>query len=335
MPLSPAIMALMFVSVVVCLMLSLASVFAFKVLRHWDIQSGSEQQLVLERGTYLIATLLTWVFSFELLALLLFIYNAESMSGQFVGAMCATGVLNVNAWGWPALFIKIGVFFLGAVWLTLNYLDNQGYDYPLIRYKYALLMVIAPLAVIELILQWNYFAEMNPEVITSCCGSLFSEQGEGVAAEISGVAPDRMLPLFILSGVCLLGSGLWVALRGRMGWLFALFAGLGFIVALASVVSFISLYIYEHPHHHCPFCILKPGYDYVGYFLYLPLFTGTALALSIGVVTPWRTVSSLKQSVAQLTPRLSGVALVFFILFYLVSAWSIWRSHLTMEGVWW
>ena len=74
--LNPAIMALILVSGLVSLMLLLATGFALRVLGHWDISSGSERQLTLERQTYLIATLLTWAFAAELVSLLLFIYNA-------------------------------------------------------------------------------------------------------------------------------------------------------------------------------------------------------------------------------------------------------------------
>ncbi|MCU7809948.1 MAG: hypothetical protein KZQ77_01745, partial [Candidatus Thiodiazotropha sp. (ex Notomyrtea botanica)] len=224
--LNPAIMALVLVSAVVCLMMLLASGFAVRVLLRWDINSGSERQLRLERRTYLISTLLIWAFSFQLMSLMLFIYNAESMSGQFVGAMCATGVLNVNAWGWPTLFLKMGVFFSGAVWIALNYLDNQGYDYPLIRYKYLLLLAILPLVVAEFILQLLYFTNMDPDVITSCCGTLFSAQSEGVAAEVSSLSPSSMSLGFAFTGVMVISSGVWVALRGRNGWLFALLSGI-------------------------------------------------------------------------------------------------------------
>ncbi len=193
--LNPAIMALILVSGLVSLMLLLATGFALRVLRHWDISSGSERQLQLERQTYLIATLLTWAFAAELVSLLLFVYNAEALSGQFVGAMCATGVLNVNAWGWPTLFLKIAVFFSGAVWLALNHLDNQGRDYPLVRLKYALLLLILPLVLTESYVQLEHFLNMDPAVITSCCGSLFSADAQGVAAEVSGLEPaTAMVP---------------------------------------------------------------------------------------------------------------------------------------------
>ena len=94
--LNPSILALLMVSVVVALLLLLASIFALQILRAWDISSGSQRQLVLERRTYLISTLLVFCFLAELVSLLLFVYNAEQLSGRFVGAMCATGVLNAK-----------------------------------------------------------------------------------------------------------------------------------------------------------------------------------------------------------------------------------------------
>ena len=66
-----------------------------------------------------------------------------------------------------------------------------------------------------------------------------------------------------------------------------------FVAAITGILSFVSLYIYEHPHHHCPFCILKPEYDYQGYWLYLPLFVATAAGLGAGAMQPFARVPSL------------------------------------------
>lgn len=66
-----------------------------------------------ERRTYLISTLLGFALGAELLSLLLFVQTAESLSSQFIGAMCATGVLNINHFGFP-LLLKIAVFFSGG-----------------------------------------------------------------------------------------------------------------------------------------------------------------------------------------------------------------------------
>ena len=257
--LNPAILALILVSVVVLLMMVASALFALQLLRHWDIRSGSERQLSLERRTYLIATLMTWVFAFELLSLLLFVYTAESLSGQFVGAMCATGVLNANPWGWPTLLLKIGLFFGGALWLALNGLDNRGEDYPLIRHKYALLLLLVPFIAAEAWLQLQFFLALSPNIITSCCGSLFASDAKGVAAGMSAIPPATAAWGLALSGAVVLLSGLAYLLRRRGAWLFALSAIAAFVVALLAVISLLSPSLYEHPHHHCPFCILKGG----------------------------------------------------------------------------
>jgi hypothetical protein len=52
-------------------------------------------------------------------------------------------------------------------------------------------------------------------------------------------------------------------------YLFAMFAGLFFLLSLAATISFISLYIYELPTHHCPFDMLQKSSNFVGYPIYL------------------------------------------------------------------
>ncbi len=333
--LNPAIIALFIVSAVISLMLLLATVFVIRILRSWDINSGSELQLRLERRTYLISTLLTMAFTSELISLLLFVYNAESMSGQFVGAMCATGVLNVNVWGWPTLFLKMVIFFSGSIWLAVNYLDNKGYDYPLVRVKYWLLLLILPLVMAEFYVQARYFLEMDPDVITSCCGSLFSADAKGVAAEVSSLSPGQAIVALYASGLVVMLTGTLFLFRNKGGLIFALSAVAAFIAALVAIVSYISLYIYEHPHHHCPFCILKSGHDYAGYTLYIPLFLAASMALATGAISPWGNIPSLKQAVAVDSSRITYISLILFVVFYAMSTYWVLQSPLTMQSVWW
>jgi hypothetical protein len=333
--LNPAILALVTVSVVIALMMALAAGFAIRILRYWDINSGSELQLNLERRTYLVSTLLTWVFASELVSLLLFVYNAESMSGQFVGAMCATGVLNVNAWGWPTLFLKMGIFFLGAAWLALNYLDNQGYDYPLIRVKFFLLLLILPLTFAEFFVQGAYFLNMEPDVIVSCCGSLFSDRGPGVGNDVSSISPTTALVLLYGSGLFVMLSGTWFLMFRRGNLLFFATTVFAFAAAIVAIISYVSPYIYEHPNHHCPFCILKSGHDFAGYTLYIPLFLASAIAFGSAMISPWDKISSLSAKVAVLAPRFTYISLMLFALFYAIATYWVLQSNLSMEGVWW
>jgi hypothetical protein len=333
--LNPAILALSIVSFVVACMMLLATGFGLQVVRHWDIGSGSELQLTMERRTYLISTLVAFSFMAELVALLLFIYNAEQISSQFVGAMCATGVLNVDPYGWPTLYLKIAIFFSGAVWLTLNHVDNKARDYPLVRVKYGLLLLILPLVIAELVLQTRYFLGMDPDIITSCCGSLFTPEGQGVAAELSGVEPGTAMLLLTVSGAAALLTGGWYLFQRKSGIAFAVTSLTTFLIALLAIVSCVALYIYEHPHHHCPFCILKEGHDFMGYYLYIPLFIATAMALGAGAIAPLRNITSLKEIIPAESRQLIGVSMLFMLLFYLVAAYAILGSNLTMVEVWW
>jgi hypothetical protein len=94
----------------------------------------------------------------------------------------------------------------------------------------------------------------------------------------------------------------------------------------------VSSYIYEHPNHHCPFCILKPEYGYYGYALYGPLFAGTALALSAGVLQGFARVPSLACVLPALIRRQIWLSLGAFALFGVAVIWAIVRSQLILFG---
>jgi hypothetical protein len=306
---SPAIVALVIASAVSTAMLAYSSAFGWRLLRHWDLTSGSERQVSLERHTYLISTLVAFVLAIEAASLLLFIYSADRMAPLFVGAMCTVGTLNTSPYGFPALLLKVLVFFSAAVWLVLHHLDTRGYDYPLTRLKYRLLFLIVPLVVVEAYLQLRFFLALDTDVITSCCGSLFGSGRENVAAELAGLPPAPALAAFYgVMGVTL-AAGLATRRWPRIGYAYALLAAVAFAASIIAVVSVVSLYVYEHPHHHCPFCLLKAEYGYQGYLLYGPLFAGTALGLGAGAVRPFAEVESLRAVAPALERRLTDVSL--------------------------
>ncbi len=199
--LHPAIVALVIVSFLMTAMSLSGAFFGIRIIRRWDLTSGSEEQLALERRTYLISTILSYVFVFEIGSLFLFIYTADSLHTLFVGAMCAAGALYVDPYGYPTFLLKILNVILAGLWLIVNYVDNQAYDYPLIRKKYALLLILAPLILAESVVQTLYFTQMKADVITSCCGSLFSSEGSGVSSDIAAV-PAKAAMGGLLSRLC-------------------------------------------------------------------------------------------------------------------------------------
>lgn len=328
----PAIIALLFAAGLAVLMLLLAAPFAVQVIRRWDIHSGSEFQLMLERRTYLFSTLVSFVLIIQLGALLLFVFNADRLSAMFVGAMCAVGTLNVNEWGFPSLIAQMTVFFLAAMWLAINHVDTGARDYPLVRIKYALLMALLPFLIAAFWLQFQYFSALKANVITSCCGSMFSTEAKTLTADLSGMAPVPAMWLFYSAMVLTVLVALWHRRQGGRisGGLLALFSGAAFVAAITGVLSFISLYIYEHPHHHCPFCILKPEYDYQGYGLYIPLFVAAASGLGAGAIQPFARVASLRQIIPAVSARLATLAAVGFVLFTAVATWYVLSSKLLL-----
>lgn len=315
-------------------MLVYAAYYGTQIIRHWNIESGSELQLVLERKTYLISTLLSYVFGLQALSLFLFIFTADSLTPSFVGAMCAAGTLNVNEFGYPTLVLKIINFILAGLWLVLNHADNQGYDYPLIKKKYLLLVSVAPFIVLETLLQSAYFLNMEPNVITSCCGSLFSgesgQNSDGLGSEIASLPAMQMMTIFYVAMATTLISGLVFYFKRIGGYFYSALSFLTFVISLISIVSFISLYIYELPTHHCPFCIIMEGYHYIGYVLYILLFGAVVTGVGIGMLIPFRHIPSLQIVLEGFIGKLTRTSVTFYALFTLLVTYEIIFSNLIM-----
>lgn len=326
----PAIIALLLASGVAVAMLAAAAPFAVQVIRQWDLASGSERQLQLERRTYLFSTLAAFVMAVQLVALLLFVFNADRMAEMFVGAMCAVGTLNVNPWGFPALIAQMAVFFLAAAWLVVNHVDTRAPDYPLVRIKYALLLLLLPALLLSFGLQLKYFLGLKADVITSCCGSLFSGDARGFAAEVAALKPLPAMLIFYGAVAVSVGLTFAHARTQCYGYTAAAASAGAFAASLVGVLSFVSLYIYEHPNHHCPFCILKPEYGHRGYWLYVPLFAATAAGLGVGALQPFRRIASLRAIVPAVSGRLAGIAAMGYLLVAIIATYFVLHSKLIL-----
>ena len=314
----PATMALNLASLADLAALLLAAGFGLRILRHWDIASGSERQLRLERQTYLVSTLLGVVLAAELVSLFLFVHTADRLSAMFVGAMCAVGTLNASVYGFPALGLKIACFFAAAVWLIMSAVDNRGWDYPMIRAKYAALLSLLPLFAATAAVQAAFFADLKADVLVSCCSKLFTAGGSGVSADMAALPPLETLGA-LGTALAVTAAVAWPARRSP-AWavVYAAACAALFAVAVAAVVSAVSPYVYEHPHHHCPFCLLKAEYGYIGYALYLPLFGGVALGLGGAPIQAFRGRASLADVVPAASRGLVGASLALLGLFALV-----------------
>jgi len=323
--LHPAILALLLGGLLVNLLLLKAAQVGWQVMRHWRPEVADERQLDLERRSDLVTTLAHHALAFVVLSLPLFVFTAENLHPLFTGAMCATGTLNAAPYGWQVLFLKLWLFFLGGFWVIANHYDRQVESAPLLRLKYAALILLAPLSVLDLLLTYSYFSGLRPKVITSCCGSLFSSGSDNLAAEVASLEPGLAVTLFF--GALALYTLLLVTGLITNHPLAFLLTGLGavgfFLVSLAAILSFLSLYIYQLPTHHCPFDMLQGGYHYLGYPLYLGLFGTGLCGMAAGLLQLFTRNPALAVVAARARRRWAGAALAFLGLFCLVALWPM------------
>jgi hypothetical protein len=319
----PGILALLTGSLFTSLMILYAGWYGVLILRRWDLASGSELQLSMEKRTYLVSTLLSYALAFELVSLFLFIFTADRLHLLFSGAMCAAGTLNANGFGYPLLVLKIVNFLLAGTWLIVNHADNQGYDYPLIKFKYTLLVPLVPLALLELLYLFGYFSGLHADIITSCCGSLFSQERPGIAGDLASLPSAPMRLAFYGAMAATMLSGTFSFFKGKGYYLFSAVSSLSFCIALASLISFICLYIYELPTHHCPFCILQKEYGYIGYPMYAALLGGGLAGLGAGILAPFGGRGSMARVIPALQRRLTGTTLVLYAIFTLIASYKM------------
>ena len=320
----PGVLALLLASGLVSLLLTAAGWQGLQILRRWNLQSGSDVQLDLERRTYLVSTLVANALVIQILSLFLFIFTADDLHAQFVGAMCAAGSLAANPFGYPTLLAKVATCLIAGVWLILHRADTQGHDYPLIRPKYALLLVLVPLVLVETWLQARYFSGLKADVMTSCCGSLFGLGRQGLAAELAGLPPRIMQPVFWTTLGAFVGSGILLLRTRRGAAVFSILSLAFLLVSVASLVSFFCLYIYELPSHHCPFCLLQREYWFVGYPIYGSLLGGAISGLGAGALAPFHARKSLTSALPRMQAKLAWITLVFALVFTLIA--GIWMA---------
>ncbi len=326
----PAILSLLAGSTLTAALLLYGAYYAVVIVGKWDLGSGSEFQLDLENRTYLISTAVTFAFAFQIASLFLFVRTADRLHDLFVGAMCAAGTLNVNGWGYPVLLLKTANFLLAGLWLVVNHADNRGYDYPLIKAKYILLLGILPLLLAETAMQAVYFAGLEPDILTSCCGRQFSADALDIGPDAGFPAPGWFTPFYFYAMAGTLGIGTVFYLRGKWGYAYSIAALAMLFLSMAAIISFISVYIYELPTHHCPFCILQAEYGYIGYPMFATIMGGALFGTGVGVLTPFRKVKSLREILPPMQRKLALLSLIAYACFTAVAAYRMIFSNLRM-----
>lgn len=331
--LHPSVIALLIGSLLTTLMLLYACGHGILIITKWDLACGSELQIGLERKTYLISTIMAYAFGFQIVSFFLFIYTADRFCQLFTGAMCAVGTLSVSPFGYPALFLHLVTLLLGGVWLLVNNADNLSPTYPLIEKKYVLLLATTPVVVAETVVQALYFLSLQPNVITSCCGSLFTGSTPGMASDLAALPAIPAMAGFFGWMALTVGSGTLFLRTGKGGYVFGAVSILAVPIVVLSLISFISPYLYELPTHHCPFCVLRPESRYIGYVFYAAVVAGGIIGIGMIALLPFRSTLSMAGYLPALLRRLVLTAVILYGLLAVCVAASVVVSNLSLLRV--
>jgi hypothetical protein len=68
------------------------------------------------------------------------------------------------------------------------------------------------------------------------------------------------------------------------------------------------------PYHHCPFCILKPEYHYIGFALYFTLIPAAFFGLTTVLVEPLKSKNDLATAVRIYQRTAITISLVLLLL---------------------
>jgi len=259
---------------IIYILVFIAAILSLQLIVKWDFGSYSEIQFALEKRAYLVMTIVTFAFIIKIITLPYFTYGIDRLSDLVPGAMCASGVIGANGYGYPLLVLKITIVFISGTWIIINRLDLQSSNYPFFRIKTGLFLLIAIMISIELFLDFAYFGNITTTKPVSCCSVTFGQQG-GSNPLPFGLDTTKLLVLFYLFYLMTLISaiGRYTATTFMANILFL-------IASYYAIVYFFGTYIYELPTHKCPFCMLQKEYYYVGYLLWAALFSGTFFGIN-------------------------------------------------------
>ena len=275
-------------------LVGLASITAVRIIHYWDADSDSERQIDLEGRTWLAAALVESGLAVQFLSLFLLVLAATDFSEMIAGAMCATGSFLANEYGTKSLYVKIAGLFLYGFWIVLHRLDLRSEFSPLIRIKFIYLLILLPYLFFDSFYLIAYLYNLEPDIITSCCGVIFSDKAIQTNFLLLDISTEMVVGgFYLLAGVVMVMG--WI-LAGRIrkktavpvvvhigyGILVTLF----FILSLITITIYFSSYIYAMPYHNCPFDILHKEYNYIGYPIYFTLFSAAFLGTTSAAVAP-------------------------------------------------
>lgn len=330
--LSPAVIALVVCSALACGVTAAAAAAALSVVAGWNPDDGGARQLARERRMLLVEAVLKVVLACQLASLFFFIATVDRLHPLFTGAMCAAGTLDASRFGYPTMTAKAAVFLLCGLWLVVNRATAAAAGTALVRLKYLFILAVLGSLAAENVLQVRYFSDLTPEVLTSCCATIFGADAGGLGSDLAALPVGASRAAFFAVLALTLGAGGRAMARKRSPVLFSALAVILGLVSAAAVVTWVAPGFYELPTHHCPFCLLKQELGYVGYPLYVLFAIGVVAGAGAGLVRGLRITDPLGSIRPGEERRLCLASMAGFALFALIAVWPMVASDFRLEG---
>ncbi len=268
---SPHILSIIAVESILLVFSCICLYSAIKISLDFDIKSTSPYQYKLSKRSYLLSVIVIFILGIKLPLFLYFIWGLDALSNIVPGAMCAAGIVSASKFGVYLLSLKIANLFFLCGWLFLNYHDFKSPISQYMKLKFALFQPLFLALVLEFILNLAHFSTLSSKTPVACCSVIFAQNPDAMPFYQN---TSFILGLFILS---FLLHVIFFTLKKPI-----LFAFSSFILTISStyaLIRFFSPYIYELPTHLCPFCLLQKEYYFIGYLLYILIFTALLFAL--------------------------------------------------------
>ena len=331
--------ALITCSAVVIIFGLVGTATALRLIKQWDLGSDSELQIRLEERIWLVATLVQFGLVVQIISAILFIYAADYFATVLKGAMCAAGSLTANGYGLPALGIKLLTIFVGSLWIMLHRLDIGSEHFPYTRLKCLWLLFMLPLLIIDGLLVVLYLVNLEPEIVTSCCGILFGETEAGGYSLLNYSSESAMLTMLAIISVLILAGSLsqLYTIPSSKGAVLLVSATLGsawlffYLLALAVITVQVSPYVYGMPHHRCPFDLLHYPYLTIGLPLYVFLHGGVLAGLGGAMARIVSYASGGGRHVDLFIRRATLISVIMVLLFLVTAAWQPF-AYMTFGG---
>lgn len=329
--LNPSILALLGSSTIVCGLTIMAAALGVAVAVGWDHRDSGPGQLRRERRWFLIETSLRLILGLQLFSLLLFVATAERLTSFFTGAMCAVGSLLASPYGMPALTVKTLAFILCGLWLISDRASPSAAGTGMIRFKVGFLVALCGALIADNLVQLRYFSSLQPDIITSCCATVFAAGAGGAAAQLARIPVGWSRLAFFTALAATFVVGLRAITCRRPTFAFSVLAVASGLITAAAVVTWIAPAYYELPTHHCPLCLLAPEHGYVGYPFYALLATAVITGAGSGLVRSLRPLDIQGCIRAHAERRLCTVSMASFAAVAAMALWPLVASPFRLE----